>query len=169
MTDKQCSSFHADTRLWVYGCEQELSEPEIALIAKTMDDFTHNWFSHGATVTGSYLIYHRWFVLVCGDCPTGISGCSIDSSVRVFKALRDDHRINVLNRDLIYYRSGDQVRAVDRDNFQQLIDQRVITPDTHVFNNLIRTVGDLWNNHWEIPLRKSWHAQAFSLSALLVE
>ncbi len=169
MTDKPFSSFHADTRLWVYGFEHELSTSEIALIAKTMDDFTRNWTSHGATVTGDYLICHRMFVLLCGNCPTGISGCSIDGSVRIFKNLKEHHHLNGLNHDLVYYRAGDQVRVVDRENFQKLLDQEEITPDTHVFNNLIQTVGELWNNHWEIPFSQSWHAQAFSLPSLQVD
>jgi hypothetical protein len=33
--------------------------------------------------------------------------------------------------------------------------------DTVVFNNTIATVGELLAGKWEVPLRESWHAQAF--------
>ena len=39
-----------------------------------------------------------------------------------------------------------------------------VTADTVVFNNILPTVGEFRSGLWEVPLSRSWHADAFPLA-----
>jgi len=61
----------------------------------------------------------------------------------------------------VFYREGGGVRRVTRNEFRDLARSGAVTGDTVVFNNVVATVGELRQGNWEVPLRRSWHAEAF--------
>ncbi len=152
-----------DSRLWVYPFREPLTEPTRRLVEQTLNGFLPTWASHGAPVRGRFLIYEDRFLLLAGYCPTGMSGCSIDSSVENFKALRDQHGLNGLDRSLVFFRDTEgQILAEHFFNFQKLASSGRILPDTPVFDTTITTLGELRSGGLEKPFQNSWHAARFS-------
>ncbi|MGB5138688.1 MAG: hypothetical protein WBP29_09165, partial [Candidatus Zixiibacteriota bacterium] len=150
------------TKLWIYAFTRRLDAGEVTLVYKLLREFVDEWKSHQHDVRGAFEIVHDQFVLIAAESDNGISGCSIDSSVAVFKALMTQHNLDALDRSFVFYRDGDVVRTTTRADFQALVDSGKVDSKTKVFNNTITTVGELHAGKWEVPLAQSWHAQAFS-------
>jgi len=153
--------FRPDTRLWVYAFPRRLDPAELQIVRGALTEFVDDWKSHQDDVRGAFGIVHDQFVFLAGETADGVSGCSIDSSVRVFKALKTQFQLDALNRSLVYFRDGDYIKCVSRPDFQRLVDEGKIKNDTVVFNNAITKVGELQTGFWEIPFAQSWHAVAF--------
>ncbi len=156
------SNFRPDTRLWIYAFSRRLDAGELTLVYSFLREFVDEWKSHQHDVRGAFEIVHDQFVLIAAESDNGISGCSIDSSVAVFKWLKAQHNLDALDRGLVYYRDGDVIKTTTRADFQQLFDTGAVTSETKVFNNAIGTIDDLRAGRWEVSLSQSWHAQAFS-------
>ena len=156
------SNFRPETKLWIYAFSRKLDAGETTLVYSVLKNFVDEWKSHQHDVRGAFEIVHNQFILIAAESDNGISGCSIDSSVAVFKWLKAQHNLDALDRSFVFYRDGDVVRTTTRPDFQQLVDSGKVNSDTKVFNNTITTVGDLHAGKWQLPLSQSWHAQAFS-------
>ena len=159
---KLLKNYRPDTKLWIYAFSRRLDAGEMTLVYSVLKNFVDEWKSHQHDVRGAFEIVHDQFVLIAGESDNGISGCSIDSSVAVFKWLKAQNNLDALDRSFVFYRDGDVVRTTTRGEFQELVDTGKVNFDTKVFNNTITTIGDLHAGKWEVPLSQSWHAQAFS-------
>jgi hypothetical protein len=58
----------------------------------------------------------------------------------------------------VAYKDNNEIHLIKLNNFNELLAQGKITPDTIVYNILIDTKSGLDTN-WEIPISKSWHSQ----------
>ncbi len=153
-----------DAQLWVYGFAKPLGEAERGLIGQTLERFLPQWTTHGVPVRGAFAFAADRFVLLAGHLESGISGCSIDSSVRNFKHLRDVHGLDGLNRSLVFCRgqSGD-IEAVAFTEFQRRVESGAVTAATPVFDTTIQTLGELRSGQFERPFADSWHAVSFPI------
>ncbi len=155
-------SLSDDAQLCLFAFEKLLSAENKAHIKGTLDVFLRQWKSHGVSVTGGYEILYDRFVAVAGYCTDGLSGCSMDSCVANFKALKARFGLDGLNRGLVFYRdSRGNVQSTSRPTFQQKIDSGEITPQTNVFDTTVLTIGQLRSGSFEMTLEKCWHARAF--------
>ena len=154
-----------DSRVWTYAFQKKLSDPEKTIVQGTLDGFLKDWNSHGVPVIGKSHILYNQFVILSAEPTSDISGCSIDSSVRIFKLLKEDHGLDALNLNLVHFREGEKIRSVDRSVFLDHINSEKISPDTIVFNTTIQTLGEIRGGLWETKLRNSWHAKAFKIPA----
>ncbi len=162
---KEFSDLPDEARLWIYGFENPLDDEAQRLIREQPASFVERWGSHKVPVRGALSIQYDRFVLLAGVSSDGISGCSIDSSVRNFKALKKAHGLDGLNRRLVYYRDHDRsIRALDRAAFQAEVEAGRCHDDTPVFDTTLQTLGELRAGRFELPLSSSWHARAFMRS-----
>jgi hypothetical protein len=157
--------FEDNAHIWIYGFDRTLTESELQLVDTMFGEFVLSWKSHGNPVNGKYLLMHNRFVILAVSKESYVSGCSIDSSVRIFKHLKETSNLDGLDMNLVFYRSGDQIRSTGRLEFQDLIDQGEVSSDTMVFDTTIHTVGTLRAGKFEQPVSESWHSRYFSLSA----
>lgn len=151
-----------DTRLWAYAFDREFTPDEVERLDEIMRAFLPGWVSHGTSVIGAYAVVENRFLLVAGYCGDGIGGCSTDSSVRVVQEIASALQANAFDRSLVFFRNGGgKVVAVSRDDFQELVKQKHVSPDTLVFDTTVQSLGDLRANRFETAYEKSWHARAF--------
>ena len=155
--------FSDQARIWIYGFKNKLSVKDIKIVQNELDNFVTNWKSHKDTVKGSFEILYDRFVIMVAE--SSVSGCSIDSSVSVFKKLRDEYQLDALNQDLVYFRHSESITALSRDDFQNLVNENKIVPDTIVYNMTPTMLGVFRSGQWELPFGKSWHGQVFKKSA----
>lgn len=154
--------FSETDRLWVYGFSRPLTGTCLTRIENTLQLFISTWTSHGLPVDGDFSILGNRFVLLAGGLKEGISGCSIDSSVRCFKELKDIYDLDGLDRSLIFYRDAESlIQSVSFFDFQHLVKDGKITSQTRVFDNTIENVGNLQRGEFEVDFENSWHAQRF--------
>lgn len=152
-----------DSRLWVFAASRALTPEESGTLLSRVDEFLAGWHAHGHAVVGARDLRLDQFLLVAADeRATGVSGCSIDSLYRVLKEAERDLGVGLLDSSLVFYRDGDgTVRAASRPDFRELLRDGALDEDAPVFDNTVRSVGDVRNEGWEKPLRTSWHARAF--------
>ena len=148
-----------EAKVWVYGFKEILNPQNKELVQTKLDSFILNWQYHGKPVNGDFEIVDDHFVILTTN--DSISGCSIDSSVALFKELKNNHSLDALDQNLIFYRSSEGVNAVKRHEFQVLVSMDKITDSTKVFNLSVTSVGDVHNGDFELDFIESWHSQAF--------
>jgi hypothetical protein len=145
-------------RVWIYGSRRKIEHGEVQALDRHMADFLEEWRSHGREITPAWtLAYDRFVVIAADESATGLSGCSIDSMFRAVMALGFSNSGNDL-----YYRSGDgEILYADRLEFRGLVETGRVDRSTIVFNNTVATVGEFRRGSWEVPMRESWHMEAF--------
>ena len=157
--------FNDNAHIWIYGFNRTMIENEAQLVDGIFTEFVSTWKSHGNPVNGKSLLLHNRFVILAVSRENYVSGCSIDSCVRIFKQLKESNNLDGLDLDLVFYRSGDQIHSTGRSEFQDLIERGEVGSRTMVFDTTIHTVGTLRAGKFEQPVSESWHSRYFSLSA----
>ncbi len=145
------------TRIWIYQSNISFSDTDIPKLRTTLQSFAKNWVSHNKMLRTYADVYHNYFiVLMVDESLTGASGCSIDSSVRFMQQLQAEYKVNLFDRMCFAYLKNGKVKTASREEFSSLYEQKRITDDTLVFNNLVNTKRD-FEQKWQIKLADSWH------------
>jgi len=152
-----------ESPLWVYGFETALDREKKEILERKLTAFLPHWETHGSPVRGVFEIFEDRFLILSGHAPGGISGCAVDSSVRVFKQLREEG-LDGLERSRVYFRAEDgSIQAIHFTAFQPAIDEGRVVASTPVFDTNLGSLGQLRQAGFEKPFGESWHARAFSL------
>jgi hypothetical protein len=154
-------NFSENSKVWIYQSTSELNADEVTRITSILNEFTIGWTAHNNQLKAKAEVrYNRFIILVVDETQAGASGCSIDKSVNLMKALEQEFNISLFDRFNTAYRDGEVIRSASRNEFEELIKQGKVTTDTIVFNNLVPTLQD-FTAKWEVPFKNSWHQQVF--------
>jgi len=149
----------ANARVWVYQSSRAFDKSETNTINQQIENFINQWQSHGQSLKAYGKVYHnRFIVLIVDESFEAPSGCSIDSSVEMIKAIEKQYKVDLFNRLLFAYQDGEEVKAVPNTDFAALYEQGKLNDTTIVFNNLVKTKAE-FEEKWAIPLQESWHAR----------
>ncbi|HEV2131779.1 MAG TPA: hypothetical protein VGR27_11780 [Longimicrobiaceae bacterium] len=167
MSAVQFSELPNDARLWVFAAARPLTPQQREMLLARVDEFLEGWLAHGRRVVGGRELRHDRFLLVAADeRATGVSGCSIDTLFRRLQELERELGVSLLDSSLVYYRAEDgAIQALPRADFRQRVRAEEVGEETVVFDNTVRSVEEVREGRWELPMRDSWHAQAFSQRA----
>jgi hypothetical protein len=155
------------SKTWVYTSTRAFSATEAADIQNKITAFTAGWNSHKVELTAAgALLYNRFVVLMVDESQVGVSGCSIDSSVKFIKELGAAYHTDFFDRLYICYKNGDEIIGCNQETFSEKVSLGEITEDTLVFNNLVQTKQE-WENNWLIPFGKSWMKRFFKKESLV--
>jgi hypothetical protein len=151
-----------ESRLWIHGFRDPLSPMTQGLIHARLSEFLGRWKSHGNPVQAASIIETNRFLITAAYCSEGISGCSMDSYARTLKALKDDHGLNALETNLVFYlRSDGKIAAADHLDFFALVQQGEVCEDTPVFDTLVQELGELRRGGFKKAYKDSWHARTY--------
>ena len=154
--------FDPASRVWVYQSSRLFTISEALQIEEMIDQFSHNWHSHGVPVkAAAYLFFGQFVVLMADEMATGVSGCSTDSSVRLIKEIEKVYGVNMFDRMALAFIMKDNVQILPMPQLKYAVEQGFITADTLFFNNVVLTKEELENN-WIIPAKNSWLAKKIS-------
>lgn len=155
----------AHSRVWIFQADRFLTETESKLIRNKMDEFIPNWASHGNELYGGFELLNSLFLIVAVDeTKSPASGCSIDSLTRVIKDLGVALNIDFFNRlNIAYLSASNRLELVSMSDFKQLMQNREVTENTVVFNNLVQNRGEL-NEKWQTEVKNSWHSNLFQIA-----
>ena len=147
----------AESRVWIYQCNRNLTDEEVERLNPTLSQFSKEWVSHNQQLKAAGQILHnRFLVLMVDQTHAGASGCSIDSSVRFITNLGNEIGASFFDRMTFPFRKNEEILFASKDEFEQLFADGKINDETIVFDNLVKTKGDL-ELAWEKPLSESWH------------
>lgn len=148
----------AHSRVWIYQCNRDLQEKEIAEIKRKAVMFLLEWTSHGSAMRATIdVLYNRFIVVLADEEHAQASGCGIDKSVKFIQQLEQDYSITLFDRLLTAYRDEKGTIRTERlPQFEQLAEQGKVNANTIVFNNMVTTKEEM-ETKWEVPMAKSWH------------
>lgn len=155
-------------RLWVFASPRPLSGREAETLLTQVDRFIDSWLAHGREVRGGRdLRYDRFLLVAADEAATGVSGCSIDSLFHTLQQLECEMGVRLLDSSAVWFRAEDgEIHHATRPEFRERVRAGTVDENTVVFNNTVRSVGELREGRWEAPARESWHAQAFRMGAV---
>src|SRR5215217_3234812 len=103
-------SFSPQSRVWVYQSNRAFTNDEVKAIEQTLTDFTVHWKAHGHQLDAkAEVLYNFFIVFVVDEASAGVTGCSIDSSVRIIKELEQQYQVDLFNRFNLAYKLNDKV------------------------------------------------------------
>ena len=149
--------FPADTRVWIYQSNKPFPSDITPKLKEVVDRFAQNWVSHNNQLRAHGDVLHDRFILLAVDeSQAGASGCSIDKSVHFLKKLENELGVVLFDRMTFAWKEGDTVKTAAQTEFSSLYHEGKINADTLVFDNLVKTKGEL-EEKWLKPLNQSWH------------
>lgn len=155
-------SFSPQSKVWIYQSNRAFTNEEVAAIELKINDFASQWKAHGHQLRAKAEVLHNYFlVFTIDEASAGVTGCSIDASVRVVKELEQEYNVDLFNRFNMAYLVESKVVVASKEDFETLINIKSVGPSTIVFNNMVQTLGD-FETKWQVPFEQSWHKQVFA-------
>ncbi len=145
------------TRVWIYQSSRPFTDAELPQVKEIVNGFAQQWVSHNRQLRAhGDVLYGQFLVLMVDESTAGASGCSIDSSVHFMQKLGQDYGVDLFDRMTFAWKDGESVKTASSQEFADLYKNNTITDDTLVFDNLVKTKGEL-EEKWLKPLNESWH------------
>ena len=145
-----------NSRLWIYQSNRDFSNQELDEIRNLTESFLINWQTHNQELEVSYEIkYNRFLILAVNESFNSPGGCSIDLSLRFINDLSKKINIDLLDRMNVNYKDKQDIKCVKVNELKELLNNKSISEETIIFNNLEKTKIDYMNN-WESNLKNSW-------------
>ena len=93
------------TKVWVYQANRSFTQDEVWEISDIIENFVDRWQSHSRDVKGfGSLYYRRFLILMADEDACDVSGCSIDSSVKLVKELEQAYDLDFFDRMKVCYK-----------------------------------------------------------------
>ncbi|QDW23672.1 ABC transporter ATPase [Pedobacter sp. KBS0701] len=155
-------SFSPQSRVWIYQSDRKFTSTEETEILNKLAAFTNQWKAHGNELLAKAEVRYGFFIILTVDeSQTGVTGCSIDSSVRLIKEIEQEYHVDLFNRFNIAYKVNGEVVVNSKEDFETLVNIKQVTPETIVFNNMVQNLAEL-ESKWEVPFQNSWHSSVFA-------
>ena len=155
-------SFSPQSRVWIYQSDRKFTSGEETEILNKLTAFTNQWKAHGNELLAKAEIRYGFFIiLIVDERRAGVTGCSIDSSVRLMKEIEQEYHVDLFNRFNIAYKVNGEVVVNSKEDFETLVNIKQVTPETTVFNNMVQNLTEL-ETKWEVPFKNSWHSTVFA-------
>ena len=137
-----------DSRLWVYQADRSFTEAECQNISLKLEEFVSGWAAHGASLkAGAMIVNNHFIVLSVDEKFESASGCSIDSSVKMIKAIGEQYSINFFNRLKLIVENDSEMKMIAFSDLGEY-------GDWNIYNTLVNTV-EQFNNSFLIPVKES--------------
>ncbi|MBO0937831.1 hypothetical protein J2I47_14825 [Fibrella sp. HMF5335] len=151
----------ASARLWVYQANRPLAADDVAAIDAAIRPALDTWAAHGHPLLASANVVDGRFLLLAVDEGAGLpSGCSIDSSVHTVQAIGQALQVDFLDCAVVYRAADGSVQTLPLGDVKAAVAEGLLTPETLVFNTLIKTIADFHTN-WQLPAASTWLKRYF--------
>lgn len=159
-------TFPDSARLWIFSAVDSLDSAQAAMLESELNRFFSSWHSHKEPVSGTGVFYLERFLMICADqSKMQVSGCSTDSLFHAAHEAIAHNGGKVANFGDIFFRAGNEVRRMSRDDFQRHVSSGQITAETLVFDTSLQSLAQFRAGKFELPFSQSWHAALFPLNS----
>ena len=143
-------------RIWIYFSKRPLAAEESQAIQQKMDDFCSGWAAHGSALRSQFEIhFDQLLILGVDEHFEEASGCSIDSSVQMFREIDQEYQLDLFNRMNLAFLEGNKVQNIPVSELNSAYEQGQLNPESILLDNSISTLDQL-RNRWKIPFKESW-------------
>ena len=150
-----------EARVWVYQANRLLSNSDMNAINQELKPALSQWAAHGQALLASAQVIENRFVVVGVDEGYNLpSGCSIDASVRTLRQLGELLSIDFFDRSAAIRGADGSVITIELPAIKTAVLSGSITPDTVVFNTLVKTKAEFLTN-WHLRAADSWLKRYF--------
>lgn len=154
--------FAPESRVWIYQSSRTFLLSEAFELEKMLADFIDNWKAHGVPVKGyANLFFGRFIILMADEAQTVVSGCSIDSSVKLIREIEKQFQVDLFDRQSLAFLIKDKVQIIPFSQFNYALQNNFIQTDTPYFDNTVLTKKEL-EEKWINPLKYSWLSNKIS-------
>lgn len=148
-------------RVWIYQAERTLSEDEVQFVEAITSEFLNGWKAHGMDLKASFQIQHqRFLILSVDEAFAQASGCSIDASVNLIKALESKMGLSFMNSSKVAFLIDDQVQLHPFTQLKQMVADQSIDQKTKIFDNTVKNVAD-FKSRWLTESGSTWVSRYF--------
>lgn len=142
-------------KVWIYLSDKELKGELLNSVLSAGQNFVSNWKAHEMPLNATFEIVNDRFIVVSVDETTyNASGCSIDKLLRLIKQLEVDHKIQLLNRLLVGYKTQDGVNVIPSALIKEKLESNQLNEDTLIYNVGVSNSKEYEN--WLQPLKNTW-------------
>jgi hypothetical protein len=150
------TSLPRDARIWIYQADRKLNSSECAIISQELSALTESWVVHGTPLRSSFDVRHGQFVILAADeASSGVSGCSIDGSIRVVKGLGDKLGVDFFARTSVCFIKGDDIVTMLMSDLKAGYEEGLWDEYTMTFDNLVQTRDSL-DDRWRVAAGSTW-------------
>ncbi len=151
-----------NSRVWVYQASRALSDSEQQIVADNCMLFLDQWTKHGSDLKASFTLdYNQFLTLLVDESFMGVSGCSIDASVRFVKELGKLLEVDFMDKMKIAVKEEEDIVLYSMKTFKDAVLANEINSTSIVFNNLVQT-KQAKSDQWEVEASNSWHKRYFN-------
>lgn len=144
------------SRIWIYQAKRKFNYQELAIISEVLSAFTEGWRVHGIPLSSSFEVRMDQFIILAADeNSSGVSGCSIDDSVRTIKDLGNRLGLDLFDRTMVGIKKDGEIVTIHMADLQKKYYEGLWNKKTLIINNLIKQKGDL-ETHWLVPAEMTW-------------
>jgi hypothetical protein len=155
-----------ESRIWIYQSSRSLSPAEQEKAGVILETFCDQWLAHGNPLMSSYKIDHGQFLMLSVDERwSGVSGCSIDGSVKVLKGLQEQLGVDFFDRTKAAFLVENEVKIIALREIKEALSAGILSPSTLTFNTLVVTKDQL-KMDWIQSLQKTWLAKYLPKTAI---
>lgn len=140
-------------KTWIYQADRKLSPAETEILNRELRSFTEQWEVHGSPLESSFEIRMNQFVVLAAN--DKVSGCSIDSSVRIMKELGRKVNVDFFNRNLVAFKKDESIITIPLTELKSGFTNGLWSADTRMFNNAVSTKEEL-GTKWITPAGSTW-------------
>src|SRR5258706_11004911 len=131
------ADFNDNSKVWIYQSSRFFAISEALQIEDMLNELVANWKSHGVPVKGyANLFFGQFIILMADEEATGVSGCSIDSSVRIIQQIGQQFNVDIFNWQSLAFIVNDKVQIIQRQQFSYALENNFIMAETLFFNNV---------------------------------
>ncbi|MAX71493.1 MAG: ABC transporter ATPase [Flavobacteriaceae bacterium] len=148
-----------ESRVWIYQANRSFSEEELIELNKQLDTFIEAWTAHGKDLEAGYkIVYKRFIIIALNQDLNKATGCSIDASVHFIQELEKQYNVDLMDKMNVSFKQGEFVAYKPLLDFKKMAQQKAVSKNTIVFNNLVTNIAEFKEN-WEVPASESWHSR----------
>jgi hypothetical protein len=157
-----------DSKVWIYQAERFLTLSQTEYIKSASHDFLTSWSSHGNALQACIELFHNLFVVIFVDeSKVKASGCSIDKSVQLIKAIENYTGISFTNRQKTAFFLNEEIFITDMNKLNRLYKEGIIKDDTLFFDNLVHDKNS-FSKAFLKPLSAGWQSRFIEAKSLIV-
>jgi len=141
-----------DSRLWLYGSSEIISNDNQIKINKKIKDFLQVWTHHEKPLMcSSKFLYNRFIIVGLDENFNQTGGCSMDGLQKLILSINQEFRLDLYKRFNVFVLINDKIKCIDA---MSLKENELISYNTMFYNLNIQVKKEL--KDWLIPIKHGW-------------
>lgn len=145
-----------DYKVLIYPASRAMTAKEVKEITEKLYDFLPTWNAHGKSLTSSFKIEHKQFIILSVDEEKAqASGCSMDSLNGLMRKIDNEYQLGIFDRMKACYLQEGEVKTMKLSDFRDAVRNGSLSEGVEVFDFSKDTYVNFLSD-FLLPLKRSW-------------